>query len=334
LIYSSRLRVDEDILKDYKRAVIDLDRIIQLKPNASRYYSDRAYIKRYYLKDLLGALSDFNRAIEIEPYNSSYYGDRSKIKQILEDYDSALIDLNKAIKFGEGESSLPIYYRNRADLKESFLKDNQGALEDRQKASEVKFYPFFSALSIHYEHAEIKKDVYLKLLPKNDLAILRTPYKAGYYIDRAKLKAYYLDDLEGGFADFNKAIEIEPNNASHYTDRAVIKEYDLKDFDGALADYNKAIQLDPNDSFIYLRRACFRQNNSLDNIMILSDFNKAIRLDPNYHYLYEYRAEFKEKNLGDKQGAINDLRQKDLLELEIWRFQTLPRIRVGITSLK
>ncbi len=48
-------------------------------------------------------------------------------------------------------------------------------------------------------------------------------------------------------AEMNRAVEIEPNNPYRYSSRAYIKNA-LKDVDGAIADYEKAIELDPEDA--------------------------------------------------------------------------------------
>jgi tetratricopeptide (TPR) repeat protein len=77
--------------------------------------------------------------------------------------------------------------------------------------------------------------------------------------------------------------------------------------------YDKAIEIDPSNSFNYLQRACFRHNNSQENASTLSDYNKAIQISPSISFLYAYRAEFKDK-IGDKKGAINDLRKESSLK--------------------
>jgi lipoprotein NlpI len=55
-------------------------------------------------------------------------------------------------------------------------------------------------------------------------------------------------------ADYNKAIEIEPNNNVAYNNRGI---YFLihNDPDAALADFNKAIELNPKLAMAYKNRA-------------------------------------------------------------------------------
>ncbi len=54
-------------------------------------------------------------------------------------------------------------------------------------------------------------------------------------------------------ADYNKAIEINPNFADAYCKRG-LTYYNLKDYSKALTNFNKAIQIDPNDTVFYINR--------------------------------------------------------------------------------
>ncbi|MGE4597046.1 MAG: tetratricopeptide repeat protein [Methylophilaceae bacterium] len=61
---------------------------------------------------------------------------------------------------------------------------------------------------------------------------------------------YDLKDYSGAIADYNKAIEINPNHADAYYNRGIAKD-NLEDYYGAIADYTKAIEIDPNDAEAY-----------------------------------------------------------------------------------
>ena len=67
-----------------------------------------------------------------------------------------------------------------------------------------------------------------------------------------------MKDYYGAVADYNKAIEINPNFADHYFNRGNEKGY-LKDYYGAIADYTKAIELDPNYSIAYFTRGASKE---------------------------------------------------------------------------
>ena len=54
-----------------------------------------------------------------------------------------------------------------------------------------------------------------------------------------------MDEVDQALADFNRAIELDPNNAVFYLNRGAVYQR-KKDADRALADYNHAIELNPS----------------------------------------------------------------------------------------
>jgi tetratricopeptide (TPR) repeat protein len=62
-----------------------------------------------------------------------------------------------------------------------------------------------------------------------------------------------LNNLNQPFADFDQAINLNPNNAKYYRNRG--KVYQLQNqLDKAITDYDKAINLDPNDTDLFIWR--------------------------------------------------------------------------------
>ena len=72
------------------------------------------------------------------------------------------------------------------------------------------------------------------------------------YINRGVLKTQ-LNDYVGAIADFDTAIELEPNNGYAHFCKGFAKE-GIKDFKGAIADYTRAIETHPNRIEIYVNR--------------------------------------------------------------------------------
>ena len=78
-------------------------------------------------------------------------------------------------------------------------------------------------------------------------------------------------------ADFNKAIELDPNFGRAYANRALVHRRN-GDTEQAFADYNRAIQADPSYAAAYVGRGnIYRQQGQLD--LALADYNAAIQLD-------------------------------------------------------
>jgi tetratricopeptide (TPR) repeat protein len=133
-------------------------------------------------------------------------------------------------------------------------------------------------------------------------AIELDPNFAKFYGNRGSVKSE-LGDKQGALADYNKAIELDPNYTYAYNSRGVDK-YELGDKQGALADYNKAIELNPNSANASYNRGVVKRDLG-DKQGALADYNKAIELDPNFPHTYHSRGVVK-RDLGDKQGALAD----------------------------
>ena len=67
------------------------------------------------------------------------------------------------------------------------------------------------------------------------------------------VEKYEVGNYQGAIADWNKAIEINPQDALAYYNRGLAK-YDSGDHQGAIVDYNKAIEINPQYSLAYLNR--------------------------------------------------------------------------------
>ena len=76
-------------------------------------------------------------------------------------------------------------------------------------------------------------------------------------------------------ADYDRAIQLNPNNANAYVNRGVAK-YALGRKKEALADYNRAIKLDSNHTFAYFGRGvakCALGRNQ----EAIADYDRAIQ---------------------------------------------------------
>ena len=65
------------------------------------------------------------------------------------------------------------------------------------------------------------------------------------------------NDCLGAIADYDKAIESDPNYIDAYADRAIAKRA-IKDYSGALNDWNKFIELSPKDAVAYSSRGLLK----------------------------------------------------------------------------
>jgi tetratricopeptide (TPR) repeat protein len=150
---------------------------------------------------------------------------------------------------------------------------------------------------------------YKGALADYNLAIELNPNDAITYNYRGYLKYWALKDTKGGLADYNRAIQLDAKLAIAYFNRAWLKSHAGKDDRGGLADYNSTIQLNPNNPVAYYNRGNLKERFK-DPQGALADYNRAIQLDPtdrqNYGLTYSKLAYIKAFNLEDFQGSIAD----------------------------
>jgi len=92
-------------------------------------------------------------------------------------------------------------------------------------------------------------------------------------------------------ADFNKAIELDPNAPSSYTMRG-FAHYNFEKYPQALKDWDKALQIDPAYLQVYLLRYLYHSHVLEDKKLALADLNKAIELNPDKPLGYSMRSLF------------------------------------------
>jgi tetratricopeptide (TPR) repeat protein len=123
---------------------------------------------------------------------------------------------------------------------------------------------------------------YVGAVADYDKAIQLNPQCGGFYCNRGQSK-FALSDMTGALADYNKAIELDPDMAIAYFNRGQLKYCADKDFTGAIADFTKAIELhtDPQEDDIFFARANAKMQLK-DFTGAVADFTKTIELNPNF----------------------------------------------------
>lgn len=94
--------------KDYKGAIEDYDRAIQLKPNYVEAYVDRGWAKGD-SGDNPGAIADYTKAIELNPNYADAYNGRGDAKSNLGDNPGAIADYQKAAELYQKQGKTKDY---------------------------------------------------------------------------------------------------------------------------------------------------------------------------------------------------------------------------------
>lgn len=116
----------------------------------------------------------------------------------------------------------------------------------------------------------------------------------------------YLDDNKSALADFNKAIELQPDYADTYKMRGSTR-FLFADYQGAISDFTKAIELQPKIAENYAQRGRFYAISG-DYPTGIKDFTKAIELQSDNGDYYAGRGDFYNA-IGDYQKALQDYNQ-------------------------
>jgi tetratricopeptide (TPR) repeat protein len=113
-------------------------------------------------------------------------------------------------------------------------------------------------------------------------------------------------DTDRAIADFDRAIQINPNRADSYMGRGLA--YRVKgDTDRAIADFDRAIQLDPNNANAYFSRGAIYGAVKDDFDRAIADYDKAIEIKPDFADSYIGRG-LAYADKGDLEKALIDLK--------------------------
>ena len=145
---------------------------------------------------------------------------------------------------------------------------------------------------------------------------------ASDYAERGA-RAHQRNEYEAALADYDMAIQLNPDNAQVFYNRGLVG-MELKRYPDALADFNKVIELNPNNANAY---------NNRGNVQVkleqyeeaLNDYDAAIRLNPDHAAAYYHRGDVKVK-LGNLNLASEDLHQALQLAAQIGDANLIVRI--------
>ncbi len=130
----------ETKLKQYREAIQDYDKVIELNPEDAEAYNNRGIAKAD-LKQYQEAIQDYDKAIELNPEYADAYNNRGATKVTLEQYREAIQDYDKALELNPGFSDA---IHNRAVAQTLLLtQDKQKKItqkyEEQLKEQQQKF---------------------------------------------------------------------------------------------------------------------------------------------------------------------------------------------------
>jgi tetratricopeptide (TPR) repeat protein len=270
-------------LEDYNAA-------IEADPTyALAYYNRGGTYRRAGNQDL--ALSDVNESIRLEP-TADAYNRRGLILKDKGDIESALKDFDAAV----GMDGSHIYaLTNRADAYRRTGKSDL-ALADYKKGlslnpddeSKQTIVAALSELGVSTGDKDNDPDYQgcEKLSGAAAIASCDRAIASGIFGGAELSELYRLrgwerrqkNDLEGGMADYDKAVEVGPTNSYAFYHRGAAYYAENK-FDLAIQDFDEALRLKPNYANAFLRRGKAYQAKG-DTDSAKQDYENALASNP------------------------------------------------------
>jgi tetratricopeptide (TPR) repeat protein len=241
-------------LKDYKGAIEDFSKAIELDSKDAIVYHKRAESKLH-LKDFKGAFEDVSTSIELASENFSnkeiaeYYNDRGVANYCLGKRPEALDDFSKAIEL---DSECEVAYSWRGSIKIE-QEDFAGAIDDYNKSIELN--PKKAKRYSKRGFAKMALGKYHDAIADYSTSIELDPHNADAYCERGFVKSlpFFSDNKTGAINDFNKSIELKPENPKAYYYLGRI-EFDLQHYSEAIMYFTFSINSDPKNADAYYHR--------------------------------------------------------------------------------
>jgi tetratricopeptide (TPR) repeat protein/S1-C subfamily serine protease len=265
-------------LSRYSEADQAFSQAIKLRPNTFSY-GFRAQ-SRFNLKDYRGALADYSRQVELQPNDYFAYSGRGTINILLGNSAAAIADLTKAIElFPSGNKYRFTAYVARGTQR-MVSGDIPGAIADytatiEGKANEDMLVQAYLGRAQAYANS---KDFPKAIADCSQLIALQ-PRNAVAYYNRGGFHAQ-AGNAQSAIADFDRAIALKPDYADAYRYRGATR-IQLRDNQGAIADSQKAVSLytaeiarEPNNPVLLINRSLARMN-AQDQPGALQDAQKA-----------------------------------------------------------
>ncbi len=287
-------------------ALADCERALGLDPKLSRAYLCRG-LARQGLGDPAGALADFNRALELDPQMAKAYLNRGIAQLDLGNVAAALSDLSQAIALDPQDAGA---YNSRGRV-HWLLGDLLAALQDYTAALErdpQNPQLYFNRGQLHAEREDWPaacEDFSRVLQWAARPGIPRGPELLVNAHLRRGLARQRLGDWQGALADFDQALQGEPQSGLAYFHRGQVRAA-LGDGPGAIQDYHQALALGAAVAEADIRRDLARVHAQTGDLQAaLEQLDEAVRLQPRRQDLRQERAELY-RQLGRWQEAIAD----------------------------
>lgn len=303
-------------IKDFKKALADMDRLVSLQPKSARARVLRARARRM-SGDLNGAIEDYGTALQLNPDYWKALEGRAETYETMKLKSRAALDIKrlKALGITPGSTQLVEKVRELSYLGhyQECLEACAKALRSNPVSSDCLWYSANSKMELKRYADSITDAERILVITKGEPLDERERFQALAIIAYCKTQ---LRDYKAAISLLTQAAAIDPTNAIVFQNRAeayaklgmrneaqkdrervkalgfaieVQKAHNqgvqhLKEgrYDDALSSFNEAIQHSPDPTFLYFRRAQVQLNmeNYQQAIDDISRYLRRFPLDP------------------------------------------------------
>lgn len=290
-------------------AIADYNQAIALNAKDAIAYAGRG-LSHFKQSDLDGAIADLQRAARLSPNSVAIYNHLVDVYWRKQDWDNVISNATQTIRVNPSQSAWACDVRGTA-------YQNKGDLDRALKefATSIRLRPDWDAPHRDRASALNKKGDFDGALGDLKEAIRLDPHNEQNYDARSGVYQGK-KDWDGVIANWTEAIANNPTNTLFLTARGNVYQFHKNDLAKAIADYNKAVELQPNDPYSYMRRAYAYEREKLYEKAI-PDFSKMIELSPTNSHYYNARADAYAQN-GQYREARDDFKQAIQLSPEEW----------------
>ena len=318
---------------DYVLSIQYFNQVVSAKPYLYEPYFFRGLAK-YYLDDFTGAEADCSAAIQRNPFVVDCYQIRGLARIHQGKFGEAIGDYRSALKYDPSNEglwhNLSLCYAHLKQYDEAIgvldtlvamapryaealnmraqvhiqCEDTVAALNDLEVSLRINKYDseVYATRALVY----LKQERYEEADKDLTYAILLNP-KSGYYINRALIR-YNMQELRGAMADYDLALDIDPNNVMGHYNRGLLRAQ-VGDDNRAIEDFDFVIEYEPDNTFALFNRALLlTQTGDLDRAE--ADFSQVLDEYPKFLYGYQCRADVRRK-----QGRLKEAEEDELVVL-------------------
>jgi tetratricopeptide (TPR) repeat protein len=195
-------------LGDFKGALVELNKAIELNPKDEVAYTRRGVVN-FELGFLLEAIKDFNKVIELKPESFFAYHNRAALKVKTKDFAGAIKDYDMAIKLNP-KSSEEYYQRGEAKFNMNLFKESISDFDYALKLNPKNDSYYILRASAYYNIKDFKSS----LNDFNEAIKIKTT-DGNYFFKRAITKLQ-LDMNDSALQDLKEAERLGNKEASEY----------------------------------------------------------------------------------------------------------------------